>query len=122
MDKTVYLRPLMTEKAYSQAEKKRTYVFSVPASANKMTVASAVSAQFDVTPVSVRITNISGKLKRTVRKGGKAHSGRRIDVKKAYVTLKDGDSLPFFAAVKEEEEKEQKVQEKLAKAAAKEKK
>ena len=122
MDKSLLLRPLMTEKSYGLAENARTYVFSVPKSANKLTVARAVAAQFGVSVADVRITNITGKLKRTVRKGGRAQTGRRIDVKKAYVTLKAGDSLPFFAAIKEEEEKEQKAQEKLAKAAAKEKK
>ena len=60
----------------------------------------AVATQFEVTVTDVRITNIAGKLKRTVRKGGRAVTGRRSDVKKAYVTLKDGDSLPFFAAVR----------------------
>jgi large subunit ribosomal protein L23 len=122
MDKTLNIRPLITEKAYGLAEKARTYVFTVPKSANKHTVAGAVATQFDVTVVSVRITNIAGKLKRTVRKGGRAMTGRRIDTKKAYVTLKEGDSLPFFAAVKEEEEKEQKAADKAHKAAAKEKK
>jgi large subunit ribosomal protein L23 len=122
MDKSLSIRPLITEKAYGLAEKARTYVFIVPRNANKNTVAGAVAAQFGVTPVDVRILNMSGKLKRTVRKGGRAVTGRRIDTKKAYVTLKEGDSLPFFAAVKEEEEKEQKAAEKAAKAAAKEKK
>jgi large subunit ribosomal protein L23 len=122
MDKSLNIRPLITEKSYGLAENARTYVFTVPKSANKHTVASAVTAQFEVAPVSVRITNIQGKRKRTVRKGGRAVTGRRIDVKKAYVTLKEGDSLPFFAAVKEDEEKEQKAAEKVAKAAAKEKK
>lgn len=122
MDKPLNIRPLITEKAYGLAEKARTYVFTVPKSANKHMVAGAVTAQFDVTVTDVRVTNIAGKLKRTVRKGGRAVTGRRVDIKKAYVTLKDGDSLPFFAAVKEEEEKEQKAAEKAAKAAAKEKK
>lgn len=122
MSKTLNIRPLITEKAYGLAEKARTYVFTVPKSANKHTVAGAVAAQFDVVVTDVRIANISGKLKRTVRKGGRAVMGRRIDTKKAYVTLKEGNSLPFFDAVKEEEEKEQKAAEKAAKAVAKEKK
>jgi large subunit ribosomal protein L23 len=122
MSKTLQLRPIMTEKVYGQSETLRTYAFSVPGSANKHAVADAVVAQFEVTPTDVRITNIKGKKKRTVRKGGRAVTGRRSDVKKAYVTLKEGDSLPFFASVKEEQEKEQKAVEKAAKAAAKEKK
>jgi large subunit ribosomal protein L23 len=122
MDKTLLLRPIITEKTYVLGETLRTYVFRIPKSANKHTVANAVAAQFEVTPVDVRIANIKGKQKRTVRKGGRAVTGRRIDTKKAYVTLQEGDSLPFFASVKEDEEKEQKAAEKVAKAAAKEKK
>lgn len=119
MDKTLLLRPLITEKTYVLSEKLRTYVFMIPKSANKHTVASAVSAQFQVTPIDVRVANTKGKMKRTVRKGGRAVTGKRINTKKAYVTLKEGESLPFFAAVKEDEKKEQKAAEK---AAAKEKK
>jgi large subunit ribosomal protein L23 len=115
MDKTLRLRPVITEKTYVLGETLRTYVFVIPTSANKHTVASAVAAQFEVTPIDVRIANIKGKKKRTVRKGGRAVTGRRIDTKKAYVTLKEGDSLPFFASVKEDEEKEQKAAEKAAK-------
>jgi large subunit ribosomal protein L23 len=122
MDKTLNIQPLITEKSYSLAENARTYVFVIPKSANKHMVASAVAAQFDITPVDVRVANIQGKKKRTVRKGGRAVTGRRIATKKAYVTLREGDSLPFFAAVKEDEEKEQKAAEQIAKAAAKEKK
>jgi large subunit ribosomal protein L23 len=122
MDKSLNIRPLITEKSYGLAENSRTYVFVIPKSANKHTVASAVAAQFEVTPIDVRVANIQGKKKRTVRKGGRAVAGRRIDTKKAYVTLKEGDSLPFFASVKEDEEKEQKAAEQIAKAAAKEKK
>jgi large subunit ribosomal protein L23 len=116
MDKTVYLRPVITEKTYRLGETLRTYVFTVPRSANKHVIAGAVAAQFQVTPIDVRITNIKGKAKRTVRKGGRAVNGQRNDMKKAYVTLKDGDSLPFFAAIKEDEEKEQKAAEKASKA------
>jgi hypothetical protein len=45
--------------------------------------------------------------------------GRRSDLKKAYITLAEGHSLPFFNAIEEEEQKEQAVQEKVDKAAAK---
>jgi ribosomal protein L23 len=57
-----------------------------------------------------------GKAKRTVRKGGRPAQGRESDFKKAYVTLKEGDSIPLFAAGEEE------VKEEKPKAAKKEKK
>ncbi len=45
--------------------------------------------------------------------------GRRSDIKKAYVTLAEGHSLPFFAAIEEEEQKEQSTQAQVDKAADK---
>jgi len=101
MDKTLYLTPILSEKAYGLSQTRNTYVFAVPKSANKHTVARAVSAQFEVTVVKVNITNIAGKPKRTVRKNGRAADGHQSDTHKAYVTLKEGDSMPIFAALEE---------------------
>lgn len=96
MEKTTLLRPRMSEKTFGLANANTVYVFDVPASANKHTVAAAVAAQFEVTVVNVNIANVKGKSKRTVRKGGRAVSGQQSDRKKAYVMLKKGDKLPFF--------------------------
>jgi ribosomal protein L23 len=102
MDKTIALAPIMSEKAYGLSQLRNTYVFAVPKDANKHTVARAVSAQFGVTVENVNVTNISGKAKRTISKKGRAANGRQNDTRKAYVTLKAGDSLPIFAALEEE--------------------
>ncbi|MGH7241563.1 MAG: 50S ribosomal protein L23 [Candidatus Saccharimonadales bacterium] len=119
MYKQLILRPVMSEKAYAQSMTKNTYVFEVPGEVNKHSVARAVEQQFDVRVAGVNITNIPGKAKRTVYKGGKAVKGRESDTKKAYVTLVEGNSLPIFAAIEEEEAKVEATQEKLDKAAAK---
>jgi ribosomal protein L23 len=89
---------------------KNVYVFDVPTDVNKQTVASAVAAQFEVTVVSVNIINQAGKATRSVRKGGRAVNGQRSDIKKAYVTLKAGDKLPFF----DEPEEDKKASKKAA--------
>jgi len=109
MDKFMPLKPRMSEKAYGQSQVSRTYVIDVPATANKDTVAKAVAAQFDVTVQTVNIVNVKGKAKRTVRKGGRPTMGKRSDVKKAYVTLKEGSTLPFFAELEEEAKKAEKA-------------
>ncbi|HSX36182.1 MAG TPA: 50S ribosomal protein L23 [Patescibacteria group bacterium] len=96
MSMTTFLRPRLSEKTYGLGITKNVYVFDVPADVNKHTVASAVTAQFKVTVLKVNIVNQTGKAKRTVRKGGRAVAGQRSDIKKAYVTLKVGDKLPFF--------------------------
>jgi ribosomal protein L23 len=118
MDKTTILKPHLSEQAYAMSQGK-VYVFQVPGGANKHTVARAITAQFDVEVIKVNITNIAGKAKRTIRKGGRQVKGRTTDTRKAYVTLKAGQSLPIFAAIEEEEAKEQATQEKIEKAATK---
>ncbi len=101
MTKTMIIRPRMSEKAYGQSQT-GTYVFEVPAGANKQSIATAVEQQFEVTVTAVNIANVKGKVKRSIRRGGRAVMGRRNDTKKAYVSLKEGDSIPVFAAVETE--------------------
>ncbi|PID31978.1 50S ribosomal protein L23 [Candidatus Saccharibacteria bacterium] len=98
------LRPRISEKAYGLSVQRNVYVFDIPKDANKQTVAAAVEAQFKVSVTAVNIVNIDGKVKRTVRRNGRATMGRDVDVKKAYVTLKAGDSIPVFAAVEDDDQ------------------
>lgn len=116
MEKTTLLRPRLSEKTFGLANANTVYVFDVPAGANKHTVAAAVAAQFEVTVINVNITNVKGKAKRTIRKGGRAVSGQQSDRKKAYVTLKDGDKLPFFETGDDKKDKKQ-AEKKVEKAA-----
>lgn len=93
------LRPRVSEKAYGVAETLNTYIFDVPLDATKHTVADAVTAQYEVTVTAVRIARVPGKSVRSYRRGGRrAQTGQRSDIRKAYVTLKEGDKLPFFAS------------------------
>jgi large subunit ribosomal protein L23 len=119
MNKTLTLKPRLSEKAYGVSQTNNTFVFDVSKDANKHSVARAVEAQFEVTVEEVNIVLAKGKPKRTVRKGGKVARGHQSDVKKAYVKLKAGDSLPIFAAVEEAAEKQEKVAEIAEKAAVK---
>lgn len=105
MSLTMTLRPRVSEKAYGLSQLRNTYVFDVPMDANRFTVAQAVSAQFKVTVEDVNISVLKGKAKRTTRKGGRASAGRDVTVKKAYVTLKSGDSIAIFATEDEKTDK-----------------
>jgi large subunit ribosomal protein L23 len=116
LNKSTILKPRMSEKAYGLSQTRNTYVFDVPVDANKHTVARAIASQYDVTVVNVNIANVKGKVKRTVRKSGRAVMGRQNDFRKAYVTLKEGSSLPLFAAIEEDAEKTEKAAETIAKA------
>lgn len=119
MDKSIVLLPRLSEKTYGLSQTRNTYVFDVPKSANKHSVARAVTAQFEVTVEKVNIANIDGKAKRTIRKRGRISLGKQVDIKKAYVTLKEGDSLPLFAAVEESEAKSERIAKAAEKAAEK---
>lgn len=113
MEKLTLLRPRLSEKTFGLAGEHTVYVFDVPSSANKHTVAAAVTAQFGVTVLGVNLLNLKGKAKRTVRKGGRAVAGQQSGRKKAYVTLKEGDKLPFFDTP--EDKKDKKADKKAAK-------
>jgi large subunit ribosomal protein L23 len=89
--------PRMSEKSYQQSQNGM-YVFDVPATANKQQIADAVTQQFSVAVDDVNTTIAKGKVKRTYRKGGSPVVGRRKDLKKAYVRLAEGESIPVFAA------------------------
>jgi large subunit ribosomal protein L23 len=115
MEKTIVLKPGLSEKAYMLSEAKNTFVVLVPTSASRDLIAKAVQAQFNVTVTNVNIVNVKGKTKRTVRKNGRPVMGKRSDVKKAYVTLKAGDKLPFFAEIEEALEKAEKADKKAKK-------
>lgn len=119
--KDLILKPRVSEKAYglSQAPGIKTYVFEVPVDTNKHSVARAVSSQYDVTVTSVRTVTVKGKVKQIYRKGRRPVAGVRSDIKKAYVTLKDGDSLPLFVEEAAEEAKAKAAEEKAAKKAEK---
>lgn len=121
MDKFMTLKPRQSEKTYALSQT-GVYVFDVPKTANKLQVADAIKAQFDVTVTNVRISILKGKQARSIRIGGKSRanvSGMRSDVKKAYITLKDGDTIPVFAALDEQNEKIAKAEEKATKKAKK---
>lgn len=113
------LVPRMSEKAYGLSKARQTYVFVVPQDANKLTIAEAVEAQFKVTVETVNIAVQKGKAKRSYRRGGRPLIGKDNDAKKAYVRLKEGDTIPVFAAIDEQEEKAEKAAAKADKAAKK---
>jgi large subunit ribosomal protein L23 len=119
MDKLMVLKPRLSEKTFGLSQSQNVYVFVVPTNASKQAIAAAVSAQFGVKVTQVNTTNVKGKAKRTVRKRARPTMGQRSDTKKAYVALKEGDSLPFFET---EDDKKKKSDKKADKADKKEKK
>lgn len=121
MSRILVIKPRLSEQTYAQSQKNRTYVFEVAKSANKHDVARAVAAQFNVGVESVNMVNVKGKQKATVSLTGRrrGNAGMRSDVKKAYVKLIKGASLPIFAAVEEAQHQEETAQEQADKLIAK---
>lgn len=118
MLKTMPLKPRISEKTYAMSMQNNVYVFSVPGDANKLTVANEVGEQFGVSVTNVRILNIKGKKKRTNVKRRRPIIGQKINIKKAYVTLKEGDNIPVFTAIEKAEKDAKKAEEKSKKKVA----
>lgn len=79
----------LTEKAALLQEKNNQHVFKVARDANKLEVKRAVETFFGVKVAKVRTCNCPGKNKRRRR----PDAGRTARWKKAYVTLKAGETL-----------------------------
>ena len=75
--KYMALKPRVSEKAYALSENDNTYVFDVPADANKHDIAKAVTAQYEVKVNIVRMATVPGKSVRSYRnRGRKSISGQ----------------------------------------------
>jgi large subunit ribosomal protein L23 len=94
----VLRRPLVTEKSNFQSTKLNQYTFEVPVSANKAQIKEAVEAMFDVSVERVNVVNLPPK--RTRRARSRRLRVRRSAMKKAVVTLAEGQSIDVFEGVK----------------------
>ena len=83
----VIRKPIITEKATMVSEN-GAVVFEVAIEAAKPQIKEAVEALFNVKVKSVNTTITKGKVKRF-----RGQLGKRKDVKKAYVTLEEGNSI-----------------------------
>ncbi len=102
MTKHLALKPRISEKGYALSENGNTYIFDVPSDSNKFDISTAVAAQYEVSVTNVRVAGVPGKAVRTYRqRGRKFMAGQRSKIRKAYVTLAEGDKLPIFAAVEQ---------------------
>jgi large subunit ribosomal protein L23 len=86
----VLLAPVISEKSYGLLDQNK-YTFRVHPLANKTQIKIAVEKVFAVKVLDVNTLNRAGKRKRT-----RAGFGRRVSVKRAIVTLRDGDRIDVF--------------------------
>ena len=83
----VIRKPLITEKT-TMASENGAVVFEVAIDSNKPMIKEAVEALFGVKVRAVNTSITKGKTKRF-----RGQMGRRKDVKKAYVTLEEGNTI-----------------------------
>lgn len=91
MKTPVIIRPLVTEKAMSEANKDK-YSFVVTVESTKSQIKYAVKKMFNVMPVSVSTSIVKG---RSHRVGLRRAEVVKPNFKKAIVTLKKGDKIAF---------------------------
>jgi large subunit ribosomal protein L23 len=83
----VIRKPVITEKA-TMASEANAVVFEVSIDSNKPQIKEAVENLFGVKVKAINTTITKGKVKKF-----RGRPGRRKDVKKAYVTLEDGNAI-----------------------------
>ena len=94
----ILIKPIVTEKMTNQGDKFNRYGFVVARSANKLQIKKAVEELYSVTVDSVNTIRYGGKLKSRNTKSGLI-IGRTSAVKKAIVTLAEGNKIDFYSNI-----------------------
>ncbi len=95
---SILKKPLITEKSTKLSEKLNQYSFLVDKTANKPEIKVAIEKMYDITVTGVSTAIYAGKAKSRFTKRGQ-FSGRRPSVKKAIITVKEGQVIDFFANI-----------------------
>lgn len=88
----VIIRPVITEQAYDMMELNK-FTFEVAKNSNKVEIAQAIEAIFNVKVTKVNTLTVKPKPKRVRYQQGKTRTW-----KKAVVTLAEGDTIELFSA------------------------
>lgn len=89
---TILRAPCVSEKTARIQEIANQYVFEVARTATKADVKAAIEQLFEVEVMAVNVVNVKGK-----RKSFRQRAGRRGNWRKAYVRLRDGQSIAATA-------------------------
>lgn len=94
----ILLKPIVTEKMTNQGDKFNRYGFVVARNANKLQIRKAVEDLYGVTVASVNTMRYGGKVKTRNTKSGFL-VGKTAAVKKAVVTLAEGNKIDFYSNI-----------------------
>ncbi|WP_285009352.1 50S ribosomal protein L23 [Pedobacter faecalis] len=91
-------KPILTEKASALTEKSNRFTFKVDHKANKLQIKQVIEKMYGVSVLAVNTMVVDGKVKSRNTKAGLV-TGRSPKYKKAIVTLKDGETIDYYANV-----------------------
>jgi large subunit ribosomal protein L23 len=97
MAKEILIKPVITDKSTKLQEKRQHYTFVVHKEANKIEIASAIKAKYNVTVESVNTLIMPAKAKNRNTKTAIVR-GRRSAYKKAIITLAAGETIEILSA------------------------
>ncbi|HBS53167.1 50S ribosomal protein L23 [Flavobacterium sp.] len=92
---SIIIRPIVTEKVTKESEVLNRFGFFVNKKANKVEIKKAVEATYGVTVVSVNTINVRPDRTTKYTKSGLI-SGKTNAEKKAFVKVKEGESIDFY--------------------------
>ena len=94
----ILLKPIVTEKMTAQGEDMNRFGFIVDKNANKIQIKKAVEEMYGVNVVAVNTMIYAGKNKSRYTRTG-IITGRTKSLKKAIVTLAEGDTIDFYSNI-----------------------
>jgi large subunit ribosomal protein L23 len=95
---SIVIKPVITEKMTAMGEKLNRYGFIVQRKANKLQIKQAIEELYGVQVQGVNTMVTPGKAKSRYTKSGFI-SGQTSAVKKAIVTLKEGETIDFYSNI-----------------------
>jgi large subunit ribosomal protein L23 len=93
---SILIKPIITEKATTDAELNNKYGFVVDNKANKIEIKKAVEAAYGVSVTSVRTMNVRPDRRVRYTKTG-IQTGKTNAYKKAIVQVAEGDTIDFYS-------------------------
>lgn len=92
---SVLKRPIVTEKM-TDLNKQGKYAFEVELKANKLEISKAIEKMYGVNVATVRTMRVYGK-NRSKNINGRVVSGKTPTIKKAIVTVSEGEVIDIYA-------------------------
>ncbi len=96
---TILIKPIITEKVTAQGEKYNRYGFVVNRRANKLEIKKAVEKHYNVSVKSVNTVTIGGGKAVTKYTNKGVVTAPKPVIKKAFVTLAEGDVIDLYGNI-----------------------